>query len=88
MALFKMVNGESVPLDEDDLRQRALDEEAHQAMLILMNSWQKKREAEYQIKIDPFLLTAISEHYLDGDSSKLDSLKQIKSEIKARHPKA
>jgi hypothetical protein len=84
MILYKMVNGESVPLDEEDLKQREIDEARHQENLIILNSWQKKREFEYIEKIDPFLLTALSEHYLDSDSTKLNNLKLVKDEIKQR----
>lgn len=84
MTLYKMVNGKSVPLDEEDLKQRQIDERAHQERLALLESWQKKREFEYIEKIDPFLLTALSEHYLDSDSSKLNALKMVKFEIKER----
>lgn len=87
MTLFNLVNGENVPLTDEDLKQREIDEQAHQERVALMNTWPKRREKEYQEKIDPFLLTALSEHYLDADSSKLDALRQIKSDIKSRYPK-
>ena len=87
MVLFKMVNGVEMPLSEEELTEYKLNEEAHQARLELLDSWTKKRENEYRGKIDPFLLTALSEHYLDADSSKLDTLKRIKLEIKEKYPK-
>ena len=85
--LFKMVNGRIIPLSEEDLAQREIDELNWLKQKKKINHWKNKRLEAYKAQIDPNLMSAIAQLHFDNDNSELIRLGQIRDDIKSIHRK-
>lgn len=83
----KMVDGISVALDEEDLKQIAIDKIAWEIEVEKWNHYTLKRQIAYREKSDPFLLSALSQKFFDNDESEMSKLLEIRLKIKEENPK-